>query len=197
MENRIREIRAQRGFTVQQLAERLGCSYQQVTRLERGQRRLSQEWMERIATALSCRPAALIEKEPPEGLEETLIPFHAEPEHTRAHPSIVKVEDTFYLRGETPFSEKLYALEVRDNSLNLSGILAGDIVISELDAPCRINDIVVVQHYTDNDARTILRRYEPPMLLPHATETGYTNFRADDGNIRIVSPVIKLVRLLG
>lgn len=197
MVNRIREIREQRGLTVQQLAERLQCSYQQVIRLERGQRRLSQQWMERIATALSCRPGELIESELPEGMAETLIPFHAEPDRTRAHPSIVKREDAFYFKDEAEASAKLYALEVRDGSLNLAGILAGDIAISDLDAPCAASDIVVVQHYSGGGARTLLRRYEPPMLLPHSTESGHAPFREDDGSVRVVSPVVKLVRLLG
>ncbi len=60
MENRIRELRRGRGFTLQNLAERADTTNQQISRLERGERRLTTGWMERLAGALGCSPAALI-----------------------------------------------------------------------------------------------------------------------------------------
>jgi transcriptional regulator with XRE-family HTH domain len=61
--NRIRLMRVQRGLTLQQLAARIDppASYQQVARLERDQRRLTWEWLKRIAEALDCVPMDLIE----------------------------------------------------------------------------------------------------------------------------------------
>ena len=60
MENRIREWRKARGMTLKQLAESVGTSNQQISHLEKGRRRLSLEWMERIADALGCHPSDLL-----------------------------------------------------------------------------------------------------------------------------------------
>lgn len=60
MENRIKEWRRARGLTLKQLAERIGTSNQQISHLENGRRRLTLDWIERIAIALECHPADLI-----------------------------------------------------------------------------------------------------------------------------------------
>jgi len=60
MENRIRELRKERGLTLKRLADLVGTSNQQISHLEKGRRRLTVEWMERIATALECHPSELL-----------------------------------------------------------------------------------------------------------------------------------------
>lgn len=64
--NRIREMRKKRGLTLERLAERVGTNNQQISRLETGQRRLTVEWLTRLATALDClREDLLPEEETP------------------------------------------------------------------------------------------------------------------------------------
>ena len=60
MENRIRELRKARGLTLKRMAELLGTSNQQISHLEKGRRRLTLEWMERIAEVLECHPSDLL-----------------------------------------------------------------------------------------------------------------------------------------
>lgn len=60
MENRIREFRKNRGLTLEQLAEKVGTTFAQIQKLEKGERRLTHEWMQRIAKALGCQPQDLI-----------------------------------------------------------------------------------------------------------------------------------------
>lgn len=60
MENRIKYLRKKAGLTTQRLADLVGTSNQQIGHLERGNRRLSQEWMERISAALGVAPADLL-----------------------------------------------------------------------------------------------------------------------------------------
>lgn len=62
--NHIRMFREKRAWTQRQLAEKIGVTTDQISKLERGQRRLSQHWMERIAAALDVSAAALIVGEP-------------------------------------------------------------------------------------------------------------------------------------
>ena len=56
------------------------------------------------------------------------------------------------------------------------------------------NDIVVVQHYVGETAESMLRHYTPPYLKPHSTNATYTPIPVDDASVRIVSPVIRLIR---
>lgn len=63
MKNNIRDIRKAKGLSAQKLAERIGTTQQQVTRLERGDRRLSDVWMEKLAKALKCKPSDLINED--------------------------------------------------------------------------------------------------------------------------------------
>ena len=44
----------------QELAKRVGTTGQQVGNLESGRRKLTQDWMERLASGLDCRPADLL-----------------------------------------------------------------------------------------------------------------------------------------
>lgn len=52
--NRMAELRERKGWMRPELARRMGTSAQQVERLEKGQRNLTQKWMERAAAALEC-----------------------------------------------------------------------------------------------------------------------------------------------
>lgn len=60
MSNRIREIRLSLGLSQERLAEMLGVTKSQVSRLELDQRGLTHDWMLRLAKALACAPAELL-----------------------------------------------------------------------------------------------------------------------------------------
>lgn len=57
MQNRIKELRKQRGMTQEQLAEALDTSNGMVSMLEKGERRLNTDWLEKLCSALSCSPS--------------------------------------------------------------------------------------------------------------------------------------------
>lgn len=58
--NRIREIRDAKGLTLEQVAEGAGTSNQQISKLEKGGRRLDLEWMARVSRGLGCDPWELL-----------------------------------------------------------------------------------------------------------------------------------------
>ena len=60
--NRIRELRESRRLSGAALAEMSGISPQQISRLERGERRINQDTLEILARALQCRPEEIIAK---------------------------------------------------------------------------------------------------------------------------------------
>lgn len=62
----IMRLRAERGWSRPELAKRCNppTSGQQVERLEKGDRRMTVDWVERIATGLGVDPASLLNGEP-------------------------------------------------------------------------------------------------------------------------------------
>ncbi|MDP2207039.1 MAG: helix-turn-helix transcriptional regulator [Alphaproteobacteria bacterium] len=61
MANFIKEIRTSQSLTLDQLAERVGTTPQQINLLEAGKRKLTWEWMQRLADGLECHPLDLVE----------------------------------------------------------------------------------------------------------------------------------------
>lgn len=62
MKNRIKEIRKKRKLTQEELANLVGVSKQQIFRLEKGVRKLTQEWLIKISKALNCNIEDLLDK---------------------------------------------------------------------------------------------------------------------------------------
>ncbi|MBP2301538.1 helix-turn-helix domain-containing protein [Azospirillum picis] len=63
--NRMKELREARGLSLQALADAVNSSPQQMNRLERGERRLSDHWMALIAPVLGVEPWELLPGAPP------------------------------------------------------------------------------------------------------------------------------------
>jgi phage repressor protein C with HTH and peptisase S24 domain len=58
--NHIRELRTAKGWSLQQLADASGTSKSQIDKLEKGERRLTVDWMVRLAKPLACDPRDLM-----------------------------------------------------------------------------------------------------------------------------------------
>lgn len=56
VKNYLRQLRTAQGLTLQQVADRVGTSNQQVSHHENGKRRLTVEWLQRYSRALECHP---------------------------------------------------------------------------------------------------------------------------------------------
>jgi transcriptional regulator with XRE-family HTH domain len=90
-----RAWRAYRGLTQDQLAERIGIARSYLSKIERGDRRYDQHFLEAAADALRCEPANLINIDPtgPDSLWsvwEQLSP----PERKQAFAIIKAIRDT-------------------------------------------------------------------------------------------------------
>lgn len=77
--NNIADLRNAKGWTQQQLAEEIGTTVNNLGKLERGARRLNQDWIDRIAAALGCQPDDVIRASkhftPPSGRRTELRPL--------------------------------------------------------------------------------------------------------------------------
>lgn len=61
MQNNIKSLRKSKKLTMQQLADLVGTTQQQIDRLEKGKRKLSAEWIEKLCNGLACEPLDLVE----------------------------------------------------------------------------------------------------------------------------------------
>lgn len=61
MKNRIKELRRAKGLTLQELAELVGSSNQQISQLETGRRRLNVDWLERLSKVFDCHPIEILD----------------------------------------------------------------------------------------------------------------------------------------
>lgn len=85
--NNIRRIRKHKGLSLQKLADILNTSRSQLDKLERGDRRLTVDWLERISLALECSPIDLF----PEHLKK--LCFHM---RTQAFDAGVSIQTNEY-----------------------------------------------------------------------------------------------------
>lgn len=61
MGNNVEMWRKQKGLTRKALSEAVGCGETQIVKLERGERRLTDDWMKKIASALDITVAELLD----------------------------------------------------------------------------------------------------------------------------------------
>ena len=195
----LKKLLAQHGISQTDLANMLGRDKSVITNLFQGKRQLKADEAALIAQHTGVPVAQIL------GLEEAsggfreapaLIPFQHEPKHWKKNNNVVRKDGKFFLEvsDRLDYSAKSYVLEVQDNSLNLMGIIEGDLVISELSRACKPGQVVVVQHYQGAGAKTLLRKYEPPLLLAHSTSAAFPPLDTERDDVRLVSPVLKLIR---
>lgn len=195
----LKQLLNQHGISQTDLARILRRDKSVITNLFQGKRQLKADEAMLIARHIGVPVTEILGmQESRSGLMEPpmLIPFQHEPKDWKKHSNIIKKEGKFFLEldDRQELSPKAYALQMQDDSLNLQGILEGDFMISELDRPCKSGQIVIAQHYQGRGAKTIIRKFEAPLLLAHSTTPGYTPLSTEHDEVRLVSPVLKLIR---
>ena len=63
MKNRIRELRKAKKMTIEKLAEELDTSKGMISMLEKGDRRLNSDWIEKLSKVFDCSNADIIEEQ--------------------------------------------------------------------------------------------------------------------------------------
>lgn len=155
--NRIREIRERRGLSQSQLAAAVGTTQPQINRLETGVRKLTVEWMQKIAQALDVHPEDLITTAVMAGLSEDAEAYIAEDKAISAA--------ALAQRGLAHF-------RIKSNAVELAGYPAGTVVLIDMTPAAvesvKTGDVVVAQAYDRDEltrATTIVRQFVAPSLL--------------------------------
>jgi transcriptional regulator with XRE-family HTH domain len=196
----LKQLLVKHGVNQTDLARILRRDKSVITNLFQGKRQLKADEATLIAQHIGVPVTRILGiTEQTDGFSEPplLIPFQHEPDRCKKMSNVVRKDGKFYLEvGESAgYSPKAYALEVHDESMNLAGIMPGDVVISELDRACKPGQIVIAQHYQGRGAKTVIRKYQPPFLMPHSMSPSFKPLSLDNDEARLVSPVMKLIRM--
>lgn len=203
----LRELLIRCNVSQTELAKVLNRDKSAITHLLQGKRHLKAEEVVKIATFLNVSELEVLgikKHEPIEYKTETSVPDEQQWIPFQTPPSlelqrsnyVIQQGEFFYFYDGSSATDKSYALEVNSNALVLSGFMIGDVIISELDKEIRPGDVVVVQHFNNNQSETLLRKYQPPYLVPHSSNPEFKRLHEERSNVRMISPVIKLVRIL-
>lgn len=179
--NRIGELRQARGWSRRRLAERVrGTSGEQMRKLEAGERRLTADWMARLARAFGVPAGALIG-----------APGLAEPECRFVAESDVSETELRLARLLYP-GRHADTMIVQAGALELRGYQPGDRILVDLERAPRDGDPVVAQLYDDAAAaaETVLRIYRPPLLLAHSTDMRYEPLVLGDDHVAVMGVVV-------
>lgn len=177
--NRIRELREAYGLTSDELAERVGTSGAQIRRLEQGVRRLTTDWMERLAEALQCSPADFI--------------VHAVVANGQSE--VEPVSDVTGAVARTMTRKGLDTYRITGVSLTAIGLNPGDIITVDgsAEAVASIEDGSVVLVQMHSPQTLVLRQYMRPGLLITNMPGANMAIRTEDRSValQIVGVVLR------
>jgi len=149
--NRIRFWRQQKGWTLQQLAEAASTTRAQIDKLERGSRRLTVDWMLRLAQPLGCDPRSLMENTNNAAIPTaTTVPLYKlaaqprQPWSNRASKPTRQIPQPYFLAN----SPQAYGLILNHKSLEPM-LQAGQTLFIHPQHPIKKNHLVIATT-TDN-----------------------------------------------
>ena len=82
-------------------------------------------------------------------------------------------------------------------SLDLAGVLPGDVVVMDMNRRARAGDVVCAQvyDYASGSAETVIRRYDPPYLTSHSGKLGPQKpLQVDDDTVAVRGVMVGLMR---
>ena len=150
--NRIAELRKRARLSVSELARRAGTSGPQITRLENGKRKLTHQWMEKIARALGVSTTELISN-------STMEPLVDEVE-----PAALKGFDGV---AAAIASRGLHVYRVVGASVERAGFASGQFIAVDQSeaavANIKLGDVVLVS--APNPGARLLRQFVAPRMV--------------------------------
>lgn len=177
----------QAGVTAEDIARKMGRDRTAVSHIYTGKRRMSLDWAKVFAEVLGVR------------LDEVLQ--HAgvlHDEDVALAPTGFGEADATLWSGRGGEAEKVNAVArafggaqpgvdvwtVRSATMVLGGLLPGDqiLVDSHQSERCRAGDVVIAQVYNRTGAETVLRRYEPPVLVAASPDPAEGRVLVVDGS---------------
>lgn len=182
------------GITADAIAAVLGRDRSVVSKILSGKQRMTLEWAKAFATALQVDVATVLEKAgiadaptvqavSPGFSESDAAPWvpGPEPAGAREVSSVAQV-----LGGGRPGVD---VWRVKGPVMALAGLMSGDFMLVDTHQSERVKpgDTVVAQVYSPRGATTVLRRYEPPVLVAASCDPS-------DGRVFVVDGVNVVIK---
>lgn len=167
MQNRIKELRERKQWSMRELASRVGTTSSTINKLEKGITRLNTDWLSKLAVALDVEISELVSTS---SLETELTQKDDVEFHDDDHAVVSGSADNPLTKDEyEKRASKQHTYIVRTNVLDQIGIFPDTLVIIDTD-PEIIKDIksgsiVIAKLRDDNRERLVLRQFLSPSIL--------------------------------
>lgn len=183
------------GVTAEDIARRMNRSRSNVSHILNGKQRMSLEWAKAFSEVLQVPVATVLEKagaaDP--ATAQQLSPGFAESD---AAPFVARgMDDRAPMTLAQAFGAKpgVDVWSVKGRAMVLAGYMPGDFILVDTHAAERVKagDAVIAQVYGRNGARTVFRRFEPPVLVAAGTDPADAGVHVVDGeNVVIRGKVV-------
>ena len=177
MDNRIKELRDARGWSMRELAARANTSASTINKLEKGETVLNVLWMQRLAKIFDIAPESLIETQ-----DDSPAKNDAEPCKEGQEVGI-----------NIPLSETQFLYQVKSTVLDQIGIVPGDILVmdtSPSEFSALVTEDIVLAQLSQHETRVLmLRQFVAPSLLitnSSSDNRRIINLRTDDVALKAV-----------
>lgn len=186
------------GVTADEIAKHRGMSRVNVSHILTGRQRMSLDWAKAFAEVLQVPLSIVLEKagvtDAPTA--QTIAPGFAESDATPWVPG----PEPAGAREVTTVAQALGGgrpgvdvWRVKGQVMALAGLIAGDFMLIDTHQAERVKpgDLVVAQVYNPKGASTVLRRYEPPVLVAASADPADRQVYVVDGvNVVIRGKVV-------
>lgn len=193
VKNTIEALRTARGWTMEDLAARMGVSVSSVNRLEKGERKFDVTELMKLMEIFDVGPDVIVPELSPAktiapvvgGLDDDAKPYDAGP-----------FEDI-----RLPDNQDKWI--VNTDALSAIGIDAGDAIIVDISQEAVENvptgEAVIIQHYySEMKARTLLRQHvEPNLFITNSRNRNGPFLDAREHDVRIKGVVISKLTPIG
>ncbi len=177
------------GVTAEDIAQKLGRNRSAVSHIYSGQRRMSLEWAQAFSDVLDVSVDEVLKRagvyEPQ--VAQQLKPGFAESDATPFIGKASQIEAMTRIAAQMGGGRPgIDIWTVKSDALCLSGYLEGDMILVDTHQSerCKAGDTVIAQVYNrqTGGAETILRRFEPPVLVAANANPNQQRVHVVDGN---------------
>jgi transcriptional regulator with XRE-family HTH domain len=176
------------GITADEIAAVLGRDRSVVSKILNGKQRMTLEWAGAFAKALDVPLAIVLEKA---GVADTPVVHQLTPGFAGGdampfvHGPAASAESARQRAIASVMGEKngVDVWRVKGRAMALAGLLEGDFILVDTFASERVRpgDVVIAQVYNPRGATTVLRRFEPPVLVAASPDKEDARVHVVDG----------------
>lgn len=190
------------GVTAEDIALKRGLSRVNVSHILTGRQRMSLDWAKAFAAVLQVPLDVVLEKA---GVTDAptaqrVVPGFSDSDVAVWKPGPGMAENAPVKSAAAVFGERpgVDVWQVQSRALALAGYLPGDYMLVDTHQAERVKpgDVVIAQVYSRTGATTVLRKFEPPVLVAASCDPDDARVHVVDGvNVVVMGKVVASWRL--